>query len=57
MMIAFNPISFGGSVKHMERIFLEAHGDHARLPGERRQQNRRRAEAEGLAVQEAWFPI
>lgn len=57
MMIAFNPISFGGSVKHIERIFLEAHGDHARLPGERRQQNRRRAEAEGLLVQEAWFPV
>lgn len=57
LIIAFNPISFGGSVKHIEQIFAEAYGDNVRLPGERRQQNRQRAEAEGLMVQEEWFKV
>ena len=55
LIIAFDPCKFGGSVAHIERMFVEAHGDHVRLPGERRRQNRRRAEADGLTVQEAWF--
>lgn len=57
MIIALNPISFGGGVSHMDQLFSAAHDDQARLPGERRQQNRQRAEAEGLAVQEAWFNV
>lgn len=55
LIIAFDPCKFGGSVGHIERMFVEAHGDHVRLPGERRQQNRKRAEADGLTIQETWF--
>ncbi|WP_234730311.1 Ldh family oxidoreductase [Acidocella facilis] len=55
LLIALNPISFGGNISHMERLFAEALTDGVRLPGARRSENRRRAEAEGLVVQEGWF--
>jgi (2R)-3-sulfolactate dehydrogenase (NADP+) len=56
MLLAIAPEAAGGSSAHMNSLFdAIAAEPGARLPGARRFATRRRAEQEGIAVQEAWF--
>jgi (2R)-3-sulfolactate dehydrogenase (NADP+) len=55
-LIAIDPAAFGGGISHMERLFAEVSADEgARLPGEKRLQKRRKAEAEGLEIDDSLF--
>jgi (2R)-3-sulfolactate dehydrogenase (NADP+) len=58
LLIAIDPAAFGGSVAHIARLFDEVSADEgARLPGAQRLQQRRKAEEDGLDVDDALFQI
>jgi (2R)-3-sulfolactate dehydrogenase (NADP+) len=58
LLIALNPSAFGGSTAHIESLFAAVSAeDGARLPGDRRLANRRKAEAEGLEIDDAVFQV
>jgi (2R)-3-sulfolactate dehydrogenase (NADP+) len=56
MLIAIAPDASGGSAAHLAELFAAIAAEPgARLPGTRRFEARRRAEAEGLDLPAAWF--
>ena len=56
MLIAIALDAGGGSATHLAELFDAIAGEPgARLPGARRFESRRRAEAEGLTLAAAWF--
>lgn len=56
LIIAIDPKAGGGSVDHLARLFHDVAGETgARLPGQGRFAERRRAAAEGIEIGSAWF--
>lgn len=56
LLIAIDPAACGGGVDHLASLFADIETEEgARLPGLSRFERRRRAEAEGLLIEPAWF--